>query len=141
MRALQTHTSGDTLARSVSFRALFPPDRDVNVSGLVYQNLGPLVRSLLDVPGAGALTAEQRRSFDALTEDARPTVLCAYGEPSAVRVAGLGGMFDLDTADLALPMLLERLRAMSLRQSADSRPHPHVLGPELHRRTDPFAIP
>ena len=141
MRALQTRASGDTLARSASFRALFPPDRDVNVSGLVYQNLGPIVRSLLDAPGAGSLSAEQRRSFDALTQDTRPTVLCAYGEPSAVRVAGLGGVFDLDTTDLALPMLIERLRGTSRRQQADSAPHPHVLGPELHRRTDPFAIP
>ncbi len=141
MRALQTRASGDTLGRSASFRALFPPDRDVNVSGLVYQNLGPIVRSLLDAPGAGSLSAEQRRSVDALTQDTRPTVLCAYGEPSAVRVAGLGGVFDLDTTDLALPMLIERLRGMSRRQQADSAPHPHVLGPELHRRTDPFAIP
>jgi hypothetical protein len=141
MRALQVRASGDTLARSASFRALFPPDRDVNVSGLVYQNLGPIVRALLDAPGAGALSAEQRRSFDALSRDTRPTILCAYGEPSALRVAGLGGAFDLDTTDLALPMLIERLRAASLRQLADSGPHPHVLGPELHRRTDPFAIP
>ncbi|HEY8148070.1 MAG TPA: FecR family protein, partial [Vicinamibacteria bacterium] len=110
MRALQTRASGDTLARSASFRALFPPDRDVNVSGLLYQNLGPMVRSLLDAPGAGALTADQRRSFDGLTQDTRPTVLCAYGEPSAVRVAGLGGVFELDTSDLVLPMLLERVR-------------------------------
>jgi ferric-dicitrate binding protein FerR (iron transport regulator) len=141
MRALQARASGDTLARSASFRALFPPDRDVNVSGLVYQNLGPIVRALLDAPGLGALTADQRRQVDALSRDARPTILCAYGEPSALRVAGLGGVFDLDTTDLALPMLLERLRATSLRQLADSDPHPHVLGPELHRRTDPLAVP
>jgi hypothetical protein len=76
-----------------------------------------------------------------LSRDTRPTILCAYGEPSALRVAGLGGVFDLDTTDLALPMLIERLRAASLRQQADSGPHPHVLGPELHRRTDPLAIP
>jgi len=118
MRALQTRASGDTLGRSASFRALFPPDRDVNVSGLVYQNLGPIVRSLLDAPGAGSLSAEQRRSFDALTQDTRPTVLCAYGEPSAVRVAGLGGMFDLDTSDLVLPMLLERVRRGTSRIAA-----------------------
>jgi FecR-like protein len=118
MRALQTRASGDTLARSASFRALFTPDRDVNVSGLVYQNLGPIVRSLLDAPGAGSLSAERRRSLDALTQDTRPTVLCAYAEPSAVRVAGLGGMFDLDTSDLVLPMLLERVRRGTSRIAA-----------------------
>jgi hypothetical protein len=118
MRALQTRASGDTLARSASFRALFPPDRDVNVSGLVYQNLGPVVGALLDPPRAGALSAEQRRSVDALTQDTRPTVLCAYGEPSGVRVAGLGGVFDLDTSDLVLPMLLERVRRGTSRITA-----------------------
>ncbi len=124
MRALQARASGDTLARSSSFRALFTPDRDVNVSGLVYQNLGPLVRALLDAPGAGALSAEQRRTFDALSRDTRPTILCAYGEPSALRVAGLGGVFDLDTADLALPMLVERVigRTRAGRTSAAGTP-------------------
>src|SRR6185369_9291301 len=96
MRALQTRASGDTLARSSSFRALFTPDRDVNVSGLVYQNLGPMVRALLDA-GGRTLSADQRRTFEALSRDSRPTILCAYGEPSALRVAGLGGVFDLDT--------------------------------------------
>jgi hypothetical protein len=133
MRALETRDSGNTLARSAAFRALFPPDRDVNVSALVYQNVGPMVRSLLDAPGAGALSDDQRRAVEGMTRDARASILCAYGEPTAVRVAGLGGVFDLDTTDLALPMLLERLGARSW--------HPHVLGPELHRRTDPFAIP
>jgi len=109
MRALQAHASGESLARAASFRALFPPDRDVNVSGLVYQNMGPMVRSLLEAPPAGALTPEQRRSVEALTGNARPTILCAYGEPSAVRVAGLGGVFDFDTSELALPLLVERL--------------------------------
>ena len=124
MRALQARASGDTLARSSSFRALFTPDRDVNVSGLVYQNLGPIVRALLDAPGAGALSAEQRRVFDGLSRDTRPTILCAYGEPSALRVAGLGGVFDLDTTDLALPMLLERLmgRTLSGRTTAAGTP-------------------
>jgi hypothetical protein len=141
MRALQARASGDTLARSSSFRGLFTPDHDVNVSGLVYQNLGPLVRGLLDAPGAGALSADQQRAFDALARDTRPTILCAYGEPSALRLSGLGGVFDLDTTDLALPMLIERFQATARRRQADSGAPPHVLGKELHRRTDPFAIP
>lgn len=109
MRALETRDSGETLARSESFRALFPPDRDVNVSGLVYQNLAPMVRSLLEAPGVHALNDGQRRAVEGLTDGARPSILCAYGEPSAVRVAGLGAAFDLDTSELALPVLLERV--------------------------------
>jgi hypothetical protein len=82
MRALQVRASGDTLGRSSSFRALFTPDRDVNVSGLVYENVGPLVRALLEAPGAGALSADQRRAVDALSRDARPAILCALVSPA-----------------------------------------------------------
>ena len=47
MQAIRTRESGETLGRSARFRALFPPDRDAHVSGLVYQNMGPTIRSLL----------------------------------------------------------------------------------------------
>jgi ferric-dicitrate binding protein FerR (iron transport regulator) len=108
-KAIQARAGGDTLARSERLRALFTPDRDVNVSAVLYQNLAPLVGSLLEAPGAARLSAEQRRSVQALAGDAGPTLLCAYGEPDGIRVAGLGGGFDLDTGDLALPLLIQRV--------------------------------
>jgi hypothetical protein len=118
MQAIRTRESGDSLGRSASFRALFPPDRDAHVSGLVYQNLGRMVGSLLEAPGAAQLTPEQRGSVEDLTRDARPTLLCAYGEERGIRVAGLGGALDFDAADLALPMLLERVLPAVMRQQA-----------------------
>jgi len=108
MRAIRTHDSGETLGRSAHFRALFPPDRDAHVSGLVYQNMGPTIHSLLQAPGASQLSGDQRRSFDALRRDARPTLVSIYGENEGIRVAGTGSAFNLDGADLALPLLLER---------------------------------
>jgi hypothetical protein len=108
MRAIRAHDSGETLGRSARFRALFPPDRDAHVSGLVYQNMGPTILSLLQAPGASQLTGDQQRSFEALTRDARPTLVSIYGEDDGIRVAGTGGAFNLDGADLALPLLLER---------------------------------
>jgi hypothetical protein len=118
MRAIRTHESGDSLGRSASFRALFPPDRDAHVSGVVYQNLGHMVGSLLEAPGAGALTPGQRQSVENLTRDARPSLLCAYGEERGIRVAGMGGVFDLDATELALPLLLERVKQAALRRQA-----------------------
>jgi hypothetical protein len=109
LKAIQGRAAGETLARSARLRALFRPDRDLNVSALLYQDMGPLVTSLLDAPGAASLSAEQRRSVQALAGDARPTLLCAYGEPDGIRVAGLGGVFDLQTGDLALPLLVQRV--------------------------------
>jgi len=108
MKAIRTYDSGESLGRSASFRSLFPPDRDAHVSGLLYQNVGPTVLSLLQAPGASQLTGDHRRSFDALTRDARPTLVSIYGEEDGIRVAGTGGAFNLDGADLALPLLLER---------------------------------
>jgi FecR-like protein/putative zinc finger protein len=107
MRAVQLRESGDTLARSQRFQALFPRDRHVNVSGLVYQDLGPLVRVLLDARGS-VLAPGQRSAVESLTRDAKPTLLCAYGEEDAIQLAGAGGLFDLDPAQLVLPLLLER---------------------------------
>ena len=108
MRAIRTRDSGDTLASSAPFRALFPPDRDAHVSGLVYQNMGPTITSLLQAPGASQLSPGQRQSFEALTASARPTLVSIYGEDEGIRVAGTGGAFHLDGSDLALPLLLER---------------------------------
>jgi ferric-dicitrate binding protein FerR (iron transport regulator) len=107
MRAVQLRESGDTLARSERFQALFPHDRHVNVSGLVYQDLGPLVGVLLDARGS-VLAPGQRSAVENLTRDAQPTLLCAYGENDAIQLAGAGGLFDLDPAQLLLPLLLER---------------------------------
>jgi len=108
MRAIRTHESGDTLGRSASFRALFPPDRDAHVSGLLYQNVGPTILALLQAPGASQLTADQRGSFESLTRDTRPTLVSIYGEEDGIRVAGTGSALNLEGADLALPLLLER---------------------------------
>jgi hypothetical protein len=121
MKALRTFESGDTLGRSASFRSLFPPDRDAHVSGLVYQNFGPAVTSLLQAPvlgrggaagavapGAAQLSGGQKSSFEALAGDAKPTLVSFYGEEDGIRVAGVGGAFGMDGSDFALPLLLER---------------------------------
>jgi hypothetical protein len=108
MKAIRTYESGESLGRSASFRALFPPDPDAHVSGLLYQNMGPTIGSLLQAPGAGQLSLDQRRSLEALTGDARPTLVSIYGEQDGIRVAGTGRALNLDGADLALPLLLER---------------------------------
>jgi hypothetical protein len=118
MKAIRARESGDNLGRSAAFRALFPPDRDAHVSGLVYQNLGRMVGSLLDTPAAQKLTPEQQRAVQQLAGGARPTLLCAYGEERAIRVTGMGGLFDFDAAELALPLVLQRMIPAELQRPA-----------------------
>ena len=55
--------------------------------------------------GGGAAAAS---AVESLTRDAKPTLLCAYGEEDAIQIAGTGGFVDLDPTVLALPMLLQR---------------------------------
>ncbi len=108
MQALRTRETGESLSRSGAFLALFPPGRQDHVSGLVYQNLTGVLGSLSGLAGQAQLTDEQRRSLDAISRDARPTLVCAYGESDGIQVAGIGGGLDFDPSSLALPLLLER---------------------------------
>jgi hypothetical protein len=108
MRAIETRRSGETLGQSASLRALFARDGAAHVSGLLYQNLGPMLGSLLEAPGADRIAPDQRRSLDDLARGARPSLLSAYGEEGGIRVAASGGLFDLDASELALPLLLRR---------------------------------
>jgi hypothetical protein len=61
------------------------------------------------LPGRGGLSAAQRSSLEALTRDARPTLVSIYGEAEGIRVAGTGASLELEGADLALPLILERV--------------------------------
>jgi hypothetical protein len=106
LQALHTRETGDTLGTSSGFRALFPPDGHSHVSALVYQNLGRSLGAILDA-GGRRLSPEQRGSVEALARDARPSLLCAYGEDDVIQVAG-AGLLDIDPSDLSLPLLLER---------------------------------
>lgn len=102
MDALRVHENGNSLAKSQQFRALMPHDQFANVSGLLYQNLAPVLG-----PAAQQLPAAQFDSFKALIAEAKPSMVCAYGEETAIRVASNGRMFGLDLNTIALSALLK----------------------------------
>src|SRR5216683_2299103 len=99
--ALQTHANGTSLARSASFRALLPNDNQVNFSGMIYQNLSPILKPL-----ASQLTSGQLELIQQLAADAKPSVFCAYGESDRIEVASSGKLFDLNPG---LPTLIHLL--------------------------------
>jgi DNA-binding FrmR family transcriptional regulator len=99
--ALQTHASGNSLARSASFRALLPTDNQANFSGMIYQNLSPILKPLASQLSSGQLAAVQQ-----LAADAKPSVFCAYGESDRIEVASTGNLFDLSSS---LPTLIHLL--------------------------------
>jgi FecR protein/Putative zinc-finger len=99
--ALQTHASGTSLARSASFRALFPSDNQANFSAMIYQNLSPILKPLASQLSSGQVAALQQ-----LTADSKPSVFCAYGESDRIEVASTGNLFDFSQG---LPTLIHLL--------------------------------
>jgi hypothetical protein len=95
--AIAGRASGQTLARSDSFRAQLPLDTHVDFSALAYYNLGTAVGPIVDqLNASGLLTPEQQKQISALTANRQPTLVYAYGSPDQILVgsrnsiAGLG---------------------------------------------------
>jgi len=101
MTALEIHQSSNSLASSSAFRALLPQDEHANVSALAYQNLAPVVGPVMQ-----QLTPSQLQSLQQLARETKPSVVCAYGEDNAVRVASNSRFFGLDLNTLTLSALL-----------------------------------
>jgi hypothetical protein len=98
--AIQSRDAGYTLTHSSTFQALLPSDSYTNFSAIFYHNIGPVVGPIAErLKTSGALTAAQRQSIDALTANAAPGMIYAYGEPSRITVASNTGFmgFDLGT--------------------------------------------
>ena len=91
MEALQTHTSGNTLAHSSSFKALLPVDQNENYSAVAYQNLGPVLTPLLSQLNGGPADAIKK-----LAADSHPTAICAWGKDSRIEAASNSNLFGFD---------------------------------------------
>jgi FecR protein/Putative zinc-finger len=101
LAAIETHANGTSLARSASFRALLPNDNQANFSGMIYQNLSPILKPLASQLNSGQLAMLQQ-----LATDSKPSVMCAYGESDRIEVASSGKLLDLNPA---FPTLLHLL--------------------------------
>jgi FecR protein len=89
--ASRTRASGNSLARSSSFRASLPRDENENYSTVVYQNLSPVLTPLLSQMSGEAAEAIQR-----LAADSRPTVICAWGDDKRIEAASDSRLFGFD---------------------------------------------
>ncbi len=101
MNAISIHQSGNSLAKSADFRALLPQDEHPDVSAVLYQNLAPVVG-----PIAQQLSPSQLQSLQQLAAETKPSVVCAYGEDNAIRVASSSRLFGFDLNTLALSTLM-----------------------------------
>jgi hypothetical protein len=102
MNAIAIHQNGNSLAHSSDFRALLPQDEQPDVSAVLYQNLAPVIK-----PIAQQLSPSQLQSLNQIAAETKPSVVCAYGESNAIRVASSSRLFGFDLNTLALSTLMK----------------------------------
>lgn len=101
MTAIKIHQSGNSLAKSGDFHNLLPQDDHADVSAVIYQNLAPVVGPVMQ-----QLSPSQLQSLQRLAAETKPSVVCAYGQESAVSIASNSRFFGLDLNTMALSTLL-----------------------------------
>jgi hypothetical protein len=106
-RAIQNRETGNVLVRSEAFRSQLPRNGIPNFSAILYHNLGSAVAPMARQLGsANALTPSQRAGIDALSANAAPGMIYAYGNSDQIVVASQGSFFGLNLNTLALPQLM-----------------------------------
>jgi hypothetical protein len=104
-RALQVKTSGASVTHSAKFVSMLPRDHFANFSAVFYENLGTTLAPIAGLMGAFTNgNAEQQKMLQGLG-NVKPTLIAAYGEPSALTIASgdnvLGaGLSNLMTGNL-----------------------------------------
>lgn len=112
--ALQYRQTGYSLSASSQFAALLPRDPRVNLSGLLYENVAPLVAPLAS---SGLGPAEGAENLQNL-QDTPPMLAAMYAEPGRITVSGVG---DLET----LWLNLAALKALAPRPTGESEVSGH----------------
>jgi len=104
-KAVRSHASGGSLAKSQKFQAALPPGHPFAASALLYQDPAALA-----AVGMRQVAPEMADFLARFSKDSPPTVVCLYGEEAAIRAASKGGGFDvgaaLIVAAIAIPNLL-----------------------------------
>jgi hypothetical protein len=85
---------------------MFPVDQHANVSGLIYQNLAPVV-----APLRGQLPASQLQSIQTLVANSEPSVICAYGDENQIELASTSKTLGIDLKTLTISALLDQLKS------------------------------
>jgi hypothetical protein len=104
--AIRTRAKGDSISHSDKFRALLPVDQHANVSGLIYQNLAPVI-----APISGQISAAQLQALQTIVANSEPSVICAYGDESQIELASTSKTLGIDLKALTISALLDQLKS------------------------------
>jgi hypothetical protein len=126
-RALQNRAAGIRLTDSPAFIDLLPRDGEVNFSGVLYQNMAPVLNPLSStLETMGSLPDEQRQFVQALAAEAKPSLALLYGHPDRIALASSseGGLFSsmMDQLSGATSLLgMQQSLARALHDGAGAR--------------------
>ena len=104
--AIHTRSKGDSISHSDKFRALFPVDQHANVSGLIYQNLAPVLG-----PIANQVSAAQLQALQTIVQNSEPSVIAAYGDENQIELASTSKSLGIDLKALTISSLLGQLKS------------------------------
>jgi hypothetical protein len=100
-KAMQNRQTGFGLARSQRFRDLLPLDSQVNMSAVVYYNLGTSLKGIVDqMKTSLTLTDAQKKAMDQMAGNQAPVLICAYAEAQKLSVASTSGFFGFGIDNL-----------------------------------------
>jgi hypothetical protein len=130
-QAIATRDSGSTLATSAKLQKLLPTDGQLNVSALLYQNIGQNLGSVLDpLSGAlGSMSHGRGHGVDRLFASRGPSLTYAYGEDDRILFAGASDPGPLGT-NLGLLASLGRLMGAFGHSGSHAAAAPVAAGPE-----------
>ena len=136
--ALQWRDTGLSLASSGSFIELLPHDAEINFSGVVYQDWGPIIGPLSQgLATAGTtLGAEGREMMDNIGSLAGPSLTLAYGEPNRITLVNTteGGLLGRGLSSiLSINSLLnvQQLLGQAVQEQADGQPGENSSEPDV----------
>ncbi|MDX2267991.1 MAG: FecR domain-containing protein [Bryobacter sp.] len=100
-KALQNRQVGNGLARSPGFRELIPAGSPVNMSAVVYYNLGPQMKTMVDaLKKTMNLPEQQVKVLDQLAASQEPVLIAVYAEDDKITVASSSGFFGFGLENL-----------------------------------------
>jgi type II secretory pathway pseudopilin PulG len=108
--AARLHRTGESLAKPAKFKASLPLGHSPEASALLYED--PLAMMALRL---GQMSPDMAGILSQSKAETTPTVICAYGEPAAIREVSTSGGVDagmvLIGAAIAIPNLLRAKNA------------------------------
>jgi hypothetical protein len=118
VEAVRLHRSGNSLEKSRKFLDSLPPGHLAEVSGMFYED--PIAMAALNMQ---RISPDMASTFVQAGTESSPALICAYGEPTALREASRSGGADaaavLVIAAIAIPNLL-RARVAANEEAAVS---------------------